>query len=332
MTGLAMTDLVLVPMLGLPEFKNPGRLWALMLLPLLAIAYLLLLRLKGRTGIRYTNTAILGRILPKQSQWRRHVAVAMSLCSLVALTMAWARPMGIEKVPRERATIVVAIDSSRSMMATDVKPNRLDAAKEAAKDFINTLPEGYNVSIVALSGSPSVRMPPSVDRAATLRAIDGITLQDGTAIGEAIRVSLNAIKQAPLGDGDEPAPGLVVLLSDGTNTEGSDPAAGAAQAKAAKVPVHTIAYGTSTGYVDLDGKRERVPPDAATLKQVAQATGGQSWNANSAGQLKDVYKDVNSEVGYEEVRKERTAQYALYALAFATVAALGAVSMAARWP
>ena len=105
-----------------------------------------------------------------------------------------------------------------------------------------------------------------------------------------------------------------------------------AQAKAAKVPVYTIAYGTSTGYVDVDGKRERVPPDTAVLKQIASATGGKSWGADSASELKNVYKDVKSELGYEEVRKERTAQYALYALAFATVAALGAVSMAARWP
>ena len=322
----------LLPLLTLPEFRAPALLWALLLLPLLALAYMVLLRLKGRTGIRYTNTGILGAVLPRQSQWRRHVAVAMSLCSLVALTLAWARPMGIERVPRERATIVVAIDSSQSMQATDVKPNRLDAAKAAAKDFINSLPESYNVSVVSLSGSPSVRMPPSVDRAATLRAVDGIQLQDGTAIGDAITVALNAIKQAPLGEDDKPAPGLVVLLSDGTNTQGIEPGQGAAAAKAAKVPVYTISYGTSTGYVDLDGKRERVPPDSAVLQQVARATGGQAWSAGSADKLQDVYKDVRSVVGYEEVRKERTAQYALYALAFATVAALGAVSMAARWP
>ncbi|WP_420175136.1 VWA domain-containing protein [Luteococcus sp. OSA5] len=319
-------------LLALPEFKSPERLWSLLVLPLLVIAYLLALRLKGRTGIRYTNTGVLGAVLPRQSQWRRHVAVAMSLCALVSLALAWARPMGIERVPRERATVVVVIDSSQSMQATDVKPNRLDAAKQAAKDFIATLPEGFNVSIVALSGNPSVRMPPSIDRAATMRAIEGIELQDGTAIGDAITISLKAIEQAPKGDDEKPAPGLVVMLSDGTSTTGTDPMSAAATARTAKVPVHTIAYGKSTGYVDLDGKRERVPPDSAALKKVAQMTGGESWGADSADELKDVYKDVKSQVGYEEVRKERTAQYALYALAFATVAALGAVSMAARWP
>ncbi len=322
----------LVPLLGWPEFKNPDRLWVLLVLPILVLLYLIALRMKGRTGIRYTNTGVLGAIVPRQSRWRRHLAVAMSLCSLVALAMAWARPLGMEKVPRERATVVVVIDNSLSMQATDVKPNRLAAAKTAAKDFINTLPESYNVSVVSLSGTPSVRMPPSVDRGATLRAIDAMELQEGTAIGDAITKSLQAIKLAPAGDDKVQAPGLIVLLSDGTSTVGSDVTSATAQAKAAKVPVYTIAFGTSTGYVDVDGKRERVPPDTAVLKQIASATGGKSWGADSASELKNVYKDVKSELGYEEVRKERTAQYALYALTFATVAALGAVSMAARWP
>ncbi|MFC6397025.1 VWA domain-containing protein [Luteococcus sanguinis] len=322
----------MLPLLGFPEFKNPDRLWVLLVLPILILLYLIALRMKGRTGIRYTNTGVLGAIVPRQSRWRRHLAVAMSLCSLVALAMAWARPLGMEKVPRERATVVVVIDNSLSMQATDVKPNRLAAAKTAAKDFINTLPESYNVSVVSLSGTPSVRMPPSVDRGATLRAIDAMELQEGTAIGDAITKSLQAIKLAPVGDDKKQAPGLVVLLSDGTNTVGSDVTTASAQAKAANVPVYTIAYGTSTGYVDVDGTRERVPPDTAVLKQIASSTGGKSWGADSASELKNVYKDVKSELGYEEVRKERTAQYALYALAFATVAALGAVSMAARWP
>lgn len=323
---------LLLPLIGLPEFKQPERLWVLMVLPLLIALYIIALRLKGRTGIRYTNTGILGAIVGRQSRWRRHLAVAMSLCSLVALGLAWARPLGVEKVPRERATIVVVIDSSLSMKATDVKPNRLDAAKSAAKDFINSLPASFNVSVVALNGSPSVVMPPSVDRGATLRAIEGIELAESTAIGDAIDKSLAAIKMAPLGDDKKPAPGLVVLLSDGTSTQGGDPVQAAASAKAAKVPIYTIAYGTQTGYVDVDGTRERVPPDAQVLKQIAQASGGKAWGADSASELKNVYKDVKSAVGYEEVRKERTAQYALYALAFATIAALGAVSMAARWP
>ncbi len=315
-----------------PDFMNPGRLWALAALPLLIIAYLVILRLKGRTGIRFTNTSVLAAILPKQSQWRRHVAVAMSLCSLVALAMAWARPLGVENVPRERATIVVVIDASLSMKATDVKPNRLDAAKEAATAFIDSLPAKFNVSVVKLSGNPSIVMPPSTDRGATKRAVGAIQLEESTAIGGAIETALKAIRQAPPGDGNQPAPGLIVLLSDGMSNVGESPLQAAEAAKKAEVPVHTIAYGTDNGYVDVEGQRERVAPDKQLLRQIAQTTGGQAWAADDASQLSQVYSEVKSEVGFEQVKKERTAQYALYALAFATVAALGAVSMAARWP
>lgn len=321
-----------IAMITWPEFQSPDRLWAMAVIPLLVIAYLVALRMRSRSGMRFTNTGILGKVLPKQSSWRRHVAVAMTLCSLVALVLAWARPMGIEKVPRERATIVVVIDVSLSMQAKDVQPNRLDAAKKAAIDFVGTLPDSYNVSIVALSGSPQVRMPPSVDRGAVVRAIESLQLQESTAIGDGIQAALNALKMAPAGKDEGPAPGAIVLLSDGQNTTGQSPGQMAQLAKEQKVKIYTIAYGTQTGWVDIDGKRERVAPDVELLRSIADQTGGKAWTADSAKELGQVYKDVRGEVGYEEVRVEITAQWAFYALAFAVVAALGAVSMAARWP
>ena len=151
-------------MMGWLEFKTPERLWVLLALPVLIIAYLVLMRLKGRTSLRFTNTGVLGRVIGSQRRWTRHIAVAMSLCSLVALGLAWAQPLGTEKVPRERATVVLAIDTSLSMQATDVEPNRLEAAKAAALQFVDALPDSYNVSLVSLNGSPSVVMPPSTDR------------------------------------------------------------------------------------------------------------------------------------------------------------------------
>lgn len=326
-----MTPLISVPLITWPSFMNPGRLWVLAVLPLLLVLYLIALRLKGRTGIRFTNTGVLEKVLPRQSQWRRHVAVAMSLCSLIALSMAWARPLGLEKVPRERATVVVVIDVSLSMQATDVSPNRLDAAKKAAVAFIDSLPAEYNVAVVKLSGTPAIVMPPSLDRGATDRTVLALTLEDGTDIGEALLKSQVAIKEAPPGADKSVAPAMIVLLSDGTNTVGSI-GAGVNAAVTAKTPVYTIAYGTSNGYVDVDGQRYRVEPDAAQLKSIADATHGKATDAKNAGQLKNAYKDIRSSVGYEDVRKERTAVYAMYALAFAVVAALGAVSMAARWP
>lgn len=321
----------LVPMF-LPEFKTPERLWVLLALPALILLYLLLMRLKGRVSFRFTNTGMLGSVVGSQRRWTRHLAVAMSLCSLVALGLAWAQPLGTERVPRERATVVMVVDTSLSMQAEDVQPNRLTAAKESAMEFVNELPDGYNVALVSLSGTPSIKMPPSTDRGALERALMALQLEEGTALGEAITVALQAIDQAPVGDGEEPPPAMIVMLSDGTNTEGAGPGAAVSAAKQAEIPIFTIAYGTQNGYVDVDGQRENVAPDIATLRQIAQETGGRSVTADSVAALQDAYKEIGSSVGYEEVSKPITAQYALGALGFAIVAALGAVMMAARWP
>lgn len=313
-------------------FLNPERLWWLLLIPVLVALYVVLSRRKNRSGMRFTNTGVLGAVVPVQSQWRRHLAVALTLLSLAALTIAWSRPSGVDRVPRERATIVVVLDISQSMAATDVKPNRLDAAKAEAKQFIASLPPAYNVAVVSLSGNPASRMPPSTDRGQANRAIDALTLQDSTAIGDAINVAMATLQSAPTAaDGSTP-PGAIVLLSDGQNTAGRSPTQEAAEAAKAKVPIYTIAYGSENGYVDLDGKREKVPPDKALLQRIATLTNGQAYTAENVGQLDSVYKNIRSEVGYEEVRKEVTATWAGYGLAFAVVAALAAVSLGARWP
>lgn len=316
----------------IPDFQSPERLWALLLVPLLILAYILLVRLKQRRGIRFTNTGVLGAVLGKQPRWVRHLAVAMSLCSLLALTLAWAQPLGVDKVPRERATVVLVIDTSQSMAATDVEPDRLSAAKQAALDFIGELPSGYNVAVVELSGSPATRIPPSTDRGAVERSIQSLELEDGTAIGDALELALQAAGDAPQSEGEDPAPAMVVLLSDGQNSEGADPADAVALAKSDEIPIYTIAYGTENGYVDLDGVRERVPPDRKLMDEIASATNAESVDAASASELKDAYEDIGSDIGYEEVKKPVTARYAFGALGFAIIAALGAVMMAARWP
>lgn len=321
-------------MFGLLNFEDPARLWILLLVPAVIVIYILALKRKNRIGMRYTNTTLLGRVTPRQSQWRRHLAVALSLLSLVALSIAWARPQGIEMVPRERATVVLVVDTSQSMDATDVKPNRLDAEKTAANTFLDELPKKFNVAVVSLSGNPAVRLSPTTDRSQAKQAINTLKLQDSTAIGEAIYVSLTALQMAPLGEaGDKsPAPGAIVLLSDGQNTAGRAPVQAAAAAARAKIPVYTIAYGTDNGYVDLDGKRERVPPDRKLLDQIATMTKGRAFSAEDLGQLQRVYQNIRSEVGQVPKKQEVTAQWAGYGLAFAVIAALAAVSLGARWP
>jgi Ca-activated chloride channel homolog len=325
MVGLLTTQLA---------FLSPERLLILLVIPLVVLGYIFATRRKNRRGMRFTNTSMLDVVVPKQSQWRRHVAVALSLLSLITLTAAYARPKTQIDVPRERATVVLVIDASLSMQATDVQPTRLDAAKQAAIDFVRALPEKYNVSVVSMAGSSAILVPPTTAHNTVENAINGIQLQESTAIGEGIATALRALQQAPK-DPKNPnaiAPGAIVLLSDGSNTAGRAPMQVAAEAKAANVPVYTIAYGTENGYVDLDGKREPVPVDHDEMRQIAEATGGDYFAAATADQLKKVYQNIGSEVGYEKADREVTARFAGYGLALAVLAALGAISLGAKWP
>lgn len=315
-------------------FIAADRLFALLIIPLLIAAYIFAQLRKNRRGMRFTNTSMLEAVIPKQSQWRRHLAVALSILSLVMLTFAWGRPATKVDVPRERATVVIALDSSLSMQATDVKPTRLDAAKQAAIEFVKQLPDKYNVSVVSFAGSATILIPPTLDHNTVENAINGIKLDDSTAIGEAIATSLRAIGQAPKDPNDDKnvAPGAIVLLSDGTNTAGRAPTQAAAAAKTAKVPVYTIGYGTENGFVDLDGKREPVPVDHDLMQRIAEDTDGQYFRAATADQLKTVYENIGSEVGYEKSNLEITSRFAGFGLLFAILAALGAISLAAKWP
>jgi Ca-activated chloride channel family protein len=327
MISLAM----LTPQLA---FIEPERLLILIVIPLLVAAYIFASRRKNRRGMRFTNTSMLDVVVPKQSQWRRHLAVALSLLSLITLTAAFARPKTVVDVPRERATVVLVIDASLSMQATDVQPTRLDAAKEAAVDFVNQLPEKYNVAVVSMAGSAAVLVPPTTAHNTVENAIRSIRLQDSTGIGEGIAAALSALRQAPK-DPDDPdavAPGAIVLLTDGKNTVGRAPLQAAGEAKAAEVPIYTIAYGTENGYVELEGKREPVPVDHEAMKEIARLTEGRYFAAATAEELKTVYENIGSSVGYEKADREVTSRFAGYGLALAVLAALGAISLGAKWP
>jgi Ca-activated chloride channel homolog len=316
------------------SFLSPDRLLILLVIPLLIAAYIFATRRKNRRGMRFTNTSMLDVVVPKQSQWRRHLAVALSLLSLVTLTAAFAQPSTQIDVPRERATVVIVIDASQSMQATDVAPNRLAAAKAAAIEFVQKIPDKYNVSVVSMAGNSSILVPPTLAHNTVENAINSIQLQDGTAIGEGIYTALRALQQAPKDPSkpDSVAPGAIVMLTDGSNTAGRAPMQAAAEARTAKVPIYTIAYGTENGYVDLDGKREPVPVDHELMKQIAASTNGRYFSAATIDELKAVYDNINSEVGYEKAEREVTSRFAGYGLAFAVLAALGAISLGAKWP
>lgn len=315
-------------------FEHPALLLLLLLVPLLVALYIFAMSRKNRRGMRYPNTSMLQAVLGKQSQWRRHVAFAMALLSLVTLTIAFAKPLGEALVPRERATIVVVIDTSLSMQATDVEPSRLEAAQTAAQEFVTSLPEKYNVALVSMAGSTKVVVPPTLDHGAVLRGIQTLELSESTAIGDGIATAMQALDAAPKdpADPDAPVPGAIVLLSDGENTTGQAPAQEAKAAGEKGVPIYTIAYGTENGYVDLDGKREPVPVNHDQMKEIADLSKGKYFAAATADELRVVYEDIGSSVGYVTRFQEITARFAGLGLVFAVVASLGAVSLAVRWP
>ncbi|MDR0487935.1 MAG: VWA domain-containing protein [Propionibacteriaceae bacterium] len=315
-----------VPIYG---FLTPARLWALLILPILIVAYILIVRKRAQFGMRYTNTTVLGEVLPKQSQWLRHVIVALSVLSILTLGLAWARPVGMDRIPQERATVVMVIDVSWSMTATDVLPNRLEAAQSAAIDFVESLPAGFNVAVVSLSGHSKVHMSPENDHGAAVRIIQALTVQDSSAVGDAIMAALQAIDLAPEGSGDAPA--MIVMLSDGSNTIGQAPLQAAKDAADREVPIYTIAFGTDNGYVDLDGERHLVPPDHRLMREIAELTDGQYYQADDVSQLNGAYTRIHSKVGYVEAKKEITATAAGLGLIFAFAAAVGAVMMGVRF-
>ena len=319
------------PMLS---FLAPARLWLLLLIPALVLLYLLIYRRKAQKKKRQAGQTMLDFVIPKELPWKRHVAVGLSILSLLTLTVAFAKPKDTVEVPRERATVVVTIDVSNSMMAQDVKPDRLTAAKRGAVQFVENLPEKFNVAVVEFAGTATTLLPPTTDHGAAVSAINGMQLQPSTAIGEGIYTSLAALAQAPA-DPDNPKskpPARIVLLSDGKTQIGRPASEAAKAARDQKVPIYTIAYGTQDGYIDVNGTRQPVPVDRAELANVARISGGEAYRAESAGELKEVYKDIGSSVGKVKVDKEVTARWAGFGLAFAILAAVGMISLGARWP
>lgn len=321
---------MMMPMLS---FLAPSRLWLLLVIPVLVGFYLWLVQRRRRRNQMLGRT-MFDLVIPRDRTWLRHVAVGLSILSLLTLTLAFAKPKDQVAVPRERATIVVTIDVSLSMQATDVDPNRLDAAKTAAEAFVTSLPPKFNVSLVSFAGTATTLVPPTLDRGAVTAAIQALQPETSTAIGEGIYTSLAALAQVPPDPSDPKSvvPARIVLLSDGKTQYGrpSDQAAQAARAQ--KVPIYTIAYGTADGYIEISGRREPVPVDRAELARVSKISCGEAYTATSAGQLRQVYKDIGSSVGTEKVDKEVTSRYAGFGLAFAILAAMGLISLGARWP
>jgi Ca-activated chloride channel family protein len=309
------------------SFFAPDRLWLLAAVAALAGLYVAALRRKRRYGVRFSNVALVDKVAPRGPGWRRHLPAAVFLAMLCVLVVAFARPAADTKVPRERATVLVALDVSNSMAATDVEPNRLEAAKSAALAFVDRLPARFNVGLVAFDGSASVIVAPTTDHQAVDSGIRGLVTGPATAIGEAVFSSIEAIANFDQQAGTNPPPARIVLLSDGANTAGRSPEQAAEAAQAAHIAVSTIAYGTPEGTVEVNGQLIPVPVDGPALERLAKSTNGAFYEAASGEELQKVYLDIGSSVGFRTIRRE----VSVWFIGFGLLAAFGAAVASLVW-
>jgi Ca-activated chloride channel family protein len=308
------------------SFAIAWRLWLLVTVGVLAGAWVAAARRKRRDALRFTNVGLLDVVAPRKPTWRRHVPPILFLVALTLFIFGFAKPVRAVQVPDERSTIMLAVDTSLSMEADDVAPTRLAAAQEAANSFVEALPEGIDVGLVSFNGAATVAVPPSEDREAVRAAIEGLELGEATAIGEAIYASLDAIAAAPGGQNGEPAPARIVLMSDGETTVGRPNQEASAAAAEAGVPVYTIAFGTPNGVITAaDGLVQPVPVAPGPLQDIAEATDGQSYEAESLPQLTEVYSDIGSVVGYRDEDRDISGWFVGFGVVL--LAAAGAASL-----
>jgi Ca-activated chloride channel family protein len=314
-------------------FAWPVFLWGLALVPVAVMAYVIVQRRRSRYVRQFTSWNLLPNLVPRAPGWRRHVPVALYLLAMAGLLTSLARPQATLAVPREESTIVLVMDTSVSMSATDVQPTRLAAANAAAKRFLDILPPSLRVSLVSFAAGAQVHSGPTTDRQALRQALDAFRAEGGTAMGEALDLAVGLAAAALEGDAaeatpqttrpsptptpsNEPSPVAILLLSDGANTAGQvQPLDAAAEAERHGIPVYTIALGTAAGTIESpeapgSGQRMAVPPDEATLRQIAELTGGQFFSAPTAAALQSVYENLGSRVGFTEAQQDVTGAFA----------------------
>jgi Ca-activated chloride channel homolog len=292
-------------------FQTPSMLIGLVLPAIALVGYVVFQRVRRRYSVRFTNLDLLGSVVPKRSRWRRHVPAAFGLAAAVLLVAGVARPQAWVHVHRKGAQVMLVTDISGSMQAKDVAPDRFSAARAAADAFLSRLPKGDRVGAVAFNDRATTLTPPTFDRDAVRRALAGQEPKGGTATGDGIDAALKSLRASG------PHGGAIVLLSDGSASAGVDPLKAAQRAKAAGVPISTVALGTKGGVVvltDRHGRKKKsipVPPDPDALRKIAHASGGQFVGARDAKGLVESYKRFGARVGgVEREHRELTAAFA----------------------
>jgi Ca-activated chloride channel family protein len=326
-------------------FLWPEALWLYLALPLLLGAYLWVLRRKKKFALRYASLDLVKEAMGKGVGARRHIPPALFLLSLAIMIAAIARPTAVVTLPSQHETVILAMDVSGSMRATDVEPNRLVAAQVAAKSFIAEQPENVRIGIVAFAGTATVAQAPTRNKDELTAAIDRFQLQRATAIGSAILVSLATIfpdtgidiatfgmeQKGPKPSATTPKPvppgsynsAVIILLTDGQRTTGPDSVAAARLAAERGVRIYTVGIGTPEGkVVGFEGWSMHVRLDEETLKTIADVTRGEYFYAGNAPDLKKVYQGLNAKLVMETKKTEITA---LFAAAAALVVVLSAL-------
>ncbi|WP_099025301.1 VWA domain-containing protein [Mycolicibacterium palauense] len=332
-----------LPLLGpmsLSGFEHPWFfLFFLVILGLIGL-YIVVQMAREQRVLRFANMDLLESVAPKRPTRWRHLPAILMVVAMVLFTIAMAGPTHDVRIPRNRAVVMLVIDVSQSMRATDVPPSRLAAAQDAAKQFADELTPGINLGLIAYAGTATVLVSPTTNREATKQAIDKLQLADRTATGEGIFTALQAIATvgAVIGGGDEPPPARIVLLSDGKETVPSNPDnpkgafTAARTAKDQGVPISTISFGTPYGYVEINDQRQPVPVDDEMLAKIADLSGGNAYTASSLEQLREVYSTLQQQIGYETIKGDASVGWLrLGALALA-LAALAALVINRRLP
>ena len=276
------------------DFLAPARLWLLLVVAGLIVAYLLAQRRRAANTVRFTQIEMLDQIAPRRPGWRRHAVAGVQLAALTIGVFGAAQPVERSVTrPKAAGKIILLFDVSLSMGAADVTPDRLDAAKKAGVNFVDAVDADVEVGLISFSGTVSADVEPTTDRQSLTAAIDALQLGQGTAIGDAIAAGVRILQRGqPAGD----SPGALVVLSDGETTQGRPTADGAQVAADANVPVYTIAFGTDHGTIDNPdtGQIDPVPVKLDELQSAADITGGKAYVAPSADELVKAYADIRA--------------------------------------
>jgi len=318
-------------------FAYPWWLAGVVVVAGVAVGYVAAQRRTARHTLRFANFEVLDRVAPRRPGRWRHVPAVVVLVGLALLTVAMAGPTAQARQPRDRATVMLAIDVSLSMQATDVSPNRLAAAQQAATRFVHDLPPGINLGIESFAGTATVLVPPTTDRAAAAAAIAGLKLDERTATGEAIFACLQTIeafsKIIANSDGSTgPVPARIVMMTDGKRTVGRTEQDAAARAAAAQVPVSMIAFGTDHGSITYQGHLVAVPLDTQSMQQIAQISGGDFHTASTPDELAAVYSQLGDQIGYQTTQQDISRPWTIAGTLLAILGSAAAVAAGRRIP